>query len=181
MKKNGPSYRYIAIRESMNPQLELPGLEPVQLELPFPTIRLEKGDYKLFGIVTNRMVSANDLINWHRRRCGYSEKLHSVEKNDLAGGQFPSNKFGANAAWWQIMVLAFNLNNLMRILVLPKQMKYKRLKALRFAIINVAGRVIQHARSLFIKLSGGKNTLDLFQRIRMAICNLANAPPALLV
>jgi len=179
MKKDGPNYRYLAIRERMNPQLELPGLTPQQLELPFPTIKLEKGQYKLFGIVTNRTLGGNDLINWLRKRCGYSEKLHSVEKNDLAGGQFPSNKFGANAAWWQIMVLAFNLNNLMKSLVLPKQLKNKRLKALRLAIIGVAGRVIQHARNLFIKLSGGKNTADLFWQIRMNMNKLANAPPLL--
>ena len=35
--------------------------------------------------------SGNDLINWHRERCGASEKVHSVIKSELAGGQFPSN------------------------------------------------------------------------------------------
>jgi hypothetical protein len=32
-------------------------------------------------------------------------------KEDLAGGRLPSSRFGANAAWWGIMVLAFNLNS----------------------------------------------------------------------
>lgn len=175
-KKDSPNYRYIAIRERMSPQLELNGITP-QLELPFPTAKFTKGNYKLFGIVTNRTIPANELINWLRKRCGASEKLHSVEKSDLAGGQFPSNKFGANAAWWQIMILAFNLNALMKMLALPKELKSKRLKALRFFIIGVAGRVILHARSLFIKLSGGKKTMDLFTQIRIKIMSLANAPP----
>jgi hypothetical protein len=35
----------------------------------------------------------------HRERCGKSEEAHSVLKEDLAGGQMPSNLFGANAAW----------------------------------------------------------------------------------
>jgi len=161
-------------------QLELEGIEPIQLELPFQTIQLNQAQYKLFGIVTNRTIPGNELINWHRKRCGYSEKVHSIEKGDLAGGQFPSNKFGANAAWWQIMILAYNLNCLMKKLVLPEQMKPKRLKALRFHIIGVAGRVIQHARGLFIKLSGGKNVFNLFQQIRQNIYNLANAPPILI-
>lgn len=175
--KNTPYYRYIAIRERMKTQPDLEGVEQIQLELPFQTIELNQAQYKLFGIVTNRDLPGNKLINWHRKRCGDSEKVHSEEKGDLAGGQFPSNKFGANAAWWQIMVLAFNLNGLMKMLVLPEQLKTKRLKALRFHIIGVAGRVIQHARGLFVKLSGGEKGADLFRLIRQNICNLATAPP----
>ncbi len=41
-------------------------------------------------------------------------------KEDLAGGQLRSALFGANAVWWGIMVLAFNLNSLMKRLVLPE-------------------------------------------------------------
>ncbi len=175
--KKTPYYRYIAIRERLSIQPELEGIEEAQLELPFSTIELDHAKYKLRGIVTNRSLPGNELINWHRKRCGDSEKVHSVEKSDLAGGQFPSNKFGANAAWWQIMILAFNLNCLMKMLVLPEKLKTKRLKALRFQVIGIAGRVIQHARGLFIKLSGGKKVGDLFELIRQNICNLATAPP----
>jgi len=179
--KNAPDYRYIAIREKMmiQQELELEGVEPIQQELPFPTMQIDEKQYKVFSIVTNRKLPGNDLINWHRKRCGYSEKIHSVEKGDFAGGQFPSNKFGANAAWWQIMLLAANLNSLMKTLALPEQLKSKRIKALRFHIIGVAGRVIKHARGLFIKLSGGEKVADLFHYIRNNICNLMNAPPLL--
>ena len=40
--------------------------------------------------------------------------------------------FGANAAWWAISVLAFNLNSAMKRLVLGGQWVAKRLKAVRF-------------------------------------------------
>jgi hypothetical protein len=75
----------------------LPGLEkePAQkelpLELPFQTLNMNQADYKLFGIITNRTIDGNELINWHHERCGDSEKVHSIEKGDLAGGQFPSS------------------------------------------------------------------------------------------
>jgi len=180
LSKKNPDYRFIAIRERMSTQLELEEIEPIQQELPFQTIKIKTGEYKLFGIVTNRDLDGNELINWHRKRCGDSEKVHSTEKSDLAGGQFPSNKFGANAAWWQIMVLAFNLNSLTKALVLPKKLKKKRLKGLRFFIIHVAGQVIKHARGLFIKLSGGAETADMFYQTRQNIYNLANAPPLLI-
>jgi len=40
-------------------------------------------------------------------------------QEDLAGGQLPSGSFGENAAWWAIMILAFDVNSLMKALVLP--------------------------------------------------------------
>lgn len=114
---------------------------------------------------------------WHRKRCGDSEKVHSVEKSELAGGQFPSQKFGANAAWWQIMVLAFNLNTLMKQLALPEPYKNKARKGLRFHIIGLAGRVVQHARGLLIKVSGGLTVVGMICTIRERIASLIEAPP----
>ena len=49
-------------------------------------------------MVTNRKDAGDQVIWWLRERCGKSEEVHSVMKNDLAGGQFPSRLFGANAA-----------------------------------------------------------------------------------
>jgi hypothetical protein len=147
--KNGPSYCFIAIRELLRQQ-EFPGME---VQLPFPTYHQGEKHYKLHGLVTNRDLAGDKLIWWSRERCGKGEEMHAIMKNDLAGGQFPSAQFGANAAWWQIMILAFNLNSLMKRLALPESWGSKRLKALRFGLINQAGRVVQHSRQLFIRLS----------------------------
>ena len=89
------------------------------MELPFPAMALSnRGWYKVFGVVTNRSIAADELIWWSRQRCGKGEEVHSVLKSDLAGGRLPSGLFGANAAWWAISVLAFNLNSAMKRLVL---------------------------------------------------------------
>lgn len=79
-------YRFISIREKLSSQQSLPGIEPIQQELPFPTMVMKQLDYKVFGIITNRTTPGNELINWHRKRCGDSEKVHSIEKSDFAGG-----------------------------------------------------------------------------------------------
>jgi len=92
------------------------------------------------------------VSHWQRERCGKGEEVPAVMKNDLAGGQLPSGLFGVNAAWWAIVMLAFNLNALMTHLVLPEGWASKRLKALRFALIGVAGRVLGHARRLIVRL-----------------------------
>ena len=102
--------------------------------------------------------------------------MHSVLKEDLAGGRLPSGKFGSNAAWWAIVVLAFNLNSAMKRLVLGEEWVSKRLKAVRFGVICVAGRVVRHARRLTIRLARGHPTHDLLVSAQRRIHALANTP-----
>jgi len=109
--KKGPVYRYLAVREPLR-QLELPGIG-IQRSFPFPTVELRGQRHKVFGIVTNMEWDGGELIGWFYKRCGKSEEAHSVMKENLAGGPLPSGKFGQNAAWWWIMVLALNLDAVM--------------------------------------------------------------------
>jgi hypothetical protein len=169
--KDGPTYRFLAIRELLE-QAEFPELEA---QLPFPSMTFGEKRYKLFGLVTNRDLPGDKLIWWYRERCGKGEEMHKIMKEDLAGGHLPSARFGANAAWWQIMVLAFNLNSLMKRLVLPKGWAPKRLKAVRFGFINVAGRVVSHARQLIIRLSKSHPAYELIMEVRRCLRALWNA------
>ena len=174
--KKSPDYRFIAIREPLR-QVPLEGMSDY-LQLPFPTMELaDKGWHKVFGVVTNRDIPVDDLIWWYRQRCGKSEEAHSVLKEDLAVGRLPSGRFGVNAAWWAIGVLAFNLNSAMKRLVLGKGWASKRLKAVRFAIINLPGRVVQRARTLTIRLASEHPSYELLLRARRSIAALANGPP----
>ena len=176
--KDAKPYRYLAIRETMsNP--ELPGMETPDAELPFQTVRFgsdRNKRYKLFGIVTNRTLDGEALIWWHRERCGKSEEVHHILKNELAGGVLPSGYFGANAAWWWVAVLSFNLNMAMKRLALPEKWLPRRLKAIRFHIIGVPGQVVRHARQLTIKIGGGRGSYELLLGIRTAIAKLLPAP-----
>ena|GEM_PF-3276526 len=143
--------------------------------------------YKLHGIVTNRTTPPGDeVIFWYWARCGKSEEVHAVMKEDLAGGKLPSDSFGVNAAWWaiilrraslmaplknfnvhQYMILACNLNMAMKTLVLGKNWVNARMKAIRFSLINLPGRiVVHHARELIVRLTGGHDSTPLPIEIR---------------
>jgi hypothetical protein len=165
-------YRFLAIREPLR-QLALGDEE----QLPFPTLEFErKGLHKLFGVVTNRKGSGEDVIWWLRERCGKSEEVHSALKSDLAGGQMPSGLFGANAAWWAVSILAFNLNAAMKRLALGKDWRNARMKALRFHLIGLPGRVVSHARQLIVRLGGGAQALTRLLDARAKIRALAPGP-----
>ena len=61
-------------------------------QYPFQTITTNGRKYKVFGIVTNRDVNGNDLINWLYERCGESEEVHRAMKDDFARRKA--------ARWW---------------------------------------------------------------------------------
>jgi Transposase DDE domain group 1 len=172
-KKHGPVYRYLAIRESLEQQA-LPSIEE-QISLPFPTMNWGAVKYKITGIVTNREIAGDELIRWYRGRCGKSEEAHSIMKEDLAGGKLPSGLFGANAAWWQIMLLAFNFNSAMKRLVLRDSWVNRRLKAVRFWLIRLPGRVLERGRQLFVRLVGGHASNDILFRARRRMACLCDS------
>ena len=97
-------------------------------------------------------------------------------KTDLAGGKFPSGDFGENAAWWWIMVIAHNLNAIMKTQVLDKSWSSKRMKAIRFSIIKLPGRVVERSRGLILRLTKNHPSLDLLIEARRRIAMLVPIP-----
>lgn len=171
-----PVYRYLATREALKDRA-LPGLESEQMSLPFQTMSRDGVTYKVFGVVTNMKWDGNDVIRFHDARSGKSEEAHKVLKEDFAGGKMPSSEFGANAAWWAIAILAMNLASAMKRVVLGGQWASRRMKAIRFLLINVPGRVVGKARQLYLRLNGEHPALELLIRARERIYELAAGPP----
>lgn len=179
--KNGPVYRYLAKRQALTEQLELPGIgeEVEPKKLPFPTMSMESKRYKLFGVVTNiaeKDMGGGEIIDWLHKRCGKSEAIHAVMKDDLAGGTLPSGDFGANAAWWGMMILALNLNVIMKKIALDRSMASSRMKAVRFTIINIPGRIIKRSRELILRLSKNHPAFYLLVEARQRIARIQPAP-----
>lgn len=176
--KNSPDYRYIAIREPMAEQLSLEEVPTPQLSLPFPNMEMpfKEGNrrYKITVIVTNRDLPAGELIRWHRKRCGKSEQVNGILKNDCAGGKMPTKWFGANAAWWFLAIMSFNVNTLMKRTVFQKSWHMKHLKAVRYYLIHRAGRVIFHARTLIIKVASSFNEFIIDARRKIGMLTPVN-------
>ena len=147
-----------------------------QIMLPFPTMDIKNRRYKVFGMVTNMDWEGERSIHWLHERCGKSEEAHAVMKDDLAGGKLPSDDFGENAAWWWIMILALNLNAMMKKLALEGSWISKRMKAIRFSFINLPGRVATRSRSLIIRLTKNNPSMGLLINARKKIAMLQPVP-----
>jgi hypothetical protein len=157
--KKSPEYRFIAIREEIR-DTDSPELRQMLLDLGevgdnpiskvHPTMMTGKL-YKVFALVTNLAWSAEEIVQWQRKRCGKSEELNRVLKNDLAGGHVVTSALGANAAWWQITALAFNILTLIKT-CLPKEYHISRPKKLRYWLFSLVARLGSHARRTTITL-----------------------------
>lgn len=61
---------------------------------------------KHFAVVTNDWeTEGRELLAWQRGKAGTIEHVNHILKNELAAGVYPSDKFGANAAWLRLQSL----------------------------------------------------------------------------
>lgn len=156
-RKNRPCVRrYLALR-----------VRPRQREL-----FADGSAVKYFAVVTNREGDGLSLIRWHRGKAGTVEHTHHVLKNELAAAALPSGKFGANAAWFRLNVLTYNLLSALKRLALPGDLSAARPKRLRFLVFNTVGKVIQHARCTLLRLTAAvQQELLVFARSNiLALC-----------
>jgi hypothetical protein len=132
--------------------------------------------YHYFAVVSN-MWSWNGerLLRWQRERCGTVEQVIDVLKNDLATGSVPCKRFFADAAWFRLNVLAYNVLAVMKRQSLPCSWWTMRLKALRFHLLNLAARVIVHGRRIYLKIAHGHPSFSLYQEARHRLLNFSSA------
>jgi len=176
--KHAPVFRYLATREAVNIQCKYEDdgqttyLTSKYVEDKLHLEEMENKVYKVFGIVTNEDKTPLDILLWHRKRCGKSEQEHSRLTNDMAGGRFPSDSFGENAAWWYMSIISLNLLKLFQRHTLPRHLHYSRIKKLNNLIFRVAVKVIKRSRSLRIKIGRDLPLNDLVRRARKEILRI---------
>jgi hypothetical protein len=108
---------------------------------------------KYLAVVSNRRkLTPAELVKWHWEKAGTIEHTHDVTKNELAGGAPPSGKFGANAAWYRINLLTYNLLTVLRQHALPERFRRARPKRLRYEVFTVAAEISTHARQVTARL-----------------------------
>ena len=116
-------------------------------------------DTKYLAVVTNRAGAIAELIQWHWQKAGTIELVHDVTKNELGAAVPPCGRFGANAAWYRLSLLTYNVLSAMKSLALSPAMARVRPKRLRFWLFTLAGRIISHAGRLILRISAAAESL----------------------
>jgi hypothetical protein len=108
---------------------------------------------KYLAVVSNRWdVAPAELIRWHWAKAGTIEFVHDVTKNELAARLPPSGKFGANAAWYRLALLTYNVCTVLRHRALPTRFADARPQRLRYEVFTIPAALTAHARQLTAQL-----------------------------
>lgn len=120
--------RYVALR-----------FTPLQPEL------FEERGTRYHAVVSNRTdLDASELVRWHRGKAGTIEHVHRAMKDELGAGVLPSARFGANAAWFRINALVFNVLTVLKRRALPHRFRDARPKRLRYELFTLPGAIAVH-------------------------------------
>lgn len=109
-------------------------------------------DTKYLAIVSNRWeLPPAALLRWHWQKAGTIELVHDITKNELGAAVPPCGRFGANAAWYRLSLLTYNVLSALKSLALPPALSAARPKRLRFTLFTLAGRLVTHAGQLVLR------------------------------
>jgi len=132
----------------------------------------EADGYRYWALVTNLDWKGEAILSWQREKAGTIEHVHDVLKNELGLGTLPCGRFGADAAWSRLNVIAYNLLVVLKRVGLPKAQRKARPKRLRYEIIRLAGIVVHHARATVLRLGTTAERIRVFIEARFQLGGL---------
>jgi len=141
------AFTLVIQRKACRNQLELLDTHPEGAD------EIRQGSYVYRAIATNRdTMSDSAVIHWYNQRAEDSENRIKELKLDFGGDTLPCSDFEANALYFLISALSYNLFALMRH-VLPEQLSRHRVLTIRLRVYAIAAKVVRTGRQLWVKLS----------------------------
>lgn len=127
---------------------------------------LFKDSYSYHCIATSMIDEIPEEVVWR-----YNERAH-IENHikEIKGGfgmdRLPSGDLRANAVYFGIGIMTYNLFISQKILTLPKEWHGKTIKSIRWLLVEVAGKLIEHGRSLILKIATHMEKYERYIKIR---------------
>jgi hypothetical protein len=138
----------------------------------------EKGKYFHHAVATNweeEEKDAIEVLRWHNQR-GEAENFNKELKLGFGMERMPCGQTEANAVFFRIGVIAYNLFMVFRRLSCPELWIKHTIATFRWKMIQVAGRIVKHSGSIFLKLVVDIEKLELFKGIRESIFEMSLVP-----
>ena len=158
MQDTNNAFRMIVIKKDITPIL--PTLE----EYISDEVMMQHQDEIYYCIATNdNELTPKEIIKLHRQRGETSENKIKELKNGFNMSYLPSSNLEANAFYFYIGTVAYNLFLLFK-QILDKNLQKHTVKTIRYKLYNIAGKVISHARETILKVN--EEFIELLQTIR---------------
>ena len=112
-------------------------------------------------IVTNLETPSRAVVRFYNKR-GTAEQWIKEGKQAVKMTRLSCHRFRSNEVRLRLSVIAYNLGNLWRRLVLPKGIETWSLTSLQQRLVKTGGRLVKHARYYWMMLAEGHLTRRLF-------------------
>jgi len=136
------------------------------------------GQYFYHAVATNWLEeekNTEEVLKWHNQR-GQSENFNKELKIGLGMERLPCGQTHANAVFFRIGVIAYNLFIGFKRLSCPETWMKHTIDTFRWKMVQVAGRIVRHAGKIVLKLMMDVERLELFRGIRKKSFELSLCP-----
>ena len=141
----------------------------------WPKLQAELFDRDPYGyhvIATNREEPAQEVVALHNRR-GQAENFIKELKEGFGMDWMPCGQTCANAVFFRIGVIAYNLFQAMKLMSLPPWWRTTTIATARWRLYQTAASVVHHAHQVLLKLAATSEKIDLFLRMRRRCAQVA--------
>jgi hypothetical protein len=112
-------------------------------------------------IVTNLETDSRAMVRFYNKR-GTAEQWIKEGKQAVKMTRLSCHRFRSNEVRLMLSLIAYNLGNLWRRLVLPKKIENWSLTSLQQRLVKTGGRLVKHARYYWLMLAESHLTRRLF-------------------
>jgi hypothetical protein len=138
----------------------------------------KEGQYFYHAVATNWLEeekSTEEVLKWHNQR-GQAENFNKELKIGFGMERMPCGQSPANAVFFRIGVIAYNLFVGFKRLSCPESWAKHTIATFRWKMVQVAGRIVKHAGETVLKLMIDLGKLELFKGIRRKSFELSLCP-----
>ena len=161
MTHTNHAFRMIVVKRTAIPVLH--GMEEFLTEEELLTYASER--YSVIASNDLKM-SAQEIVHFYRQRGDTSENRIKELKNGFNLKYLPASHFEANALYFHIGTLAYNLFMLFKRILHASWQKHT-IQTIRYKLYHIAGKVITHARQTILKVN--HSFVETFNAIRERI------------
>ncbi len=157
MNHTDHAFRIIVVRRQVTPILPMMETFLDEEEL------LAYANERYSVIATNAEDTAQEVVRLYRQRGETSENRIKALKGGFNLNYLPTSDFMANALYFQIGTLAYNLFILFKQTMQQSWQKHT-IQTIRYKLYNIAGKVITHARKRILKVN--REFVEMINHIR---------------
>lgn len=158
MENTDKAFDLIVIRRPWQPDLLVPDAD----------------DSKRYVLIaTNIKGKPESIVRWYNQRGEASENRIKELKNGFSMEYMPCGTTKANAVFFRIGVLAYNLFKLFKMEVMPKEWAKHTVQTIRWKFYQTAGKLVIHAGQIWLKVR--ESYINVFEEVRSRIREFAAA------